>query len=111
MSDTIAVSEDRYQIRRGQAFWFVVDRATEQTVGPRGTTWAFAHSEAQRLNRAYRAALNKLAGEPVAPRCDCPAERYRHALAQIGRYSSCAVAQHYVDKALTAADRAKGETQ
>jgi hypothetical protein len=45
----------------------------------------------------------------AAPSCDCPAERYRHALAQIGRYSPCSIAQGYVDEALFAGARAKGD--
>jgi hypothetical protein len=58
----------------------------------------------------YAADMNLSEPSPsTVPSCDCPAERYRHALAQIHRHSPCPIAQRYADEALFAAARAKGE--
>lgn len=97
----------RYKVRCAEAGVYVYDEEMgrdgtigDDVAGP--MSWDSATRHAALLNSKY--------STPEAPRCDCPAERYRHALAQIGRYSPCSIAQGYVDEALFASARAKGET-
>jgi hypothetical protein len=98
--DTAAVPEDRFITVSLEGSCYIWDRALGRKIkhfyySERDDVRAKAKTETDRLNRETSAASSSVE-TGHADR----AERYRHALAQIWRYSACPIAQRYAEDAL-----------